>query len=518
MQQTAEVLVEIDRESRLERRNRILGRLALSAETRLLNNDPLAHVFLRLDAPSFAEVEDQVRAEYRGDMSERSDITSGEAEAGKERPFQTTFDYILQGEELIYAETGKRLNELLGDGVMAAEADFEQDQQGYAYHLERAKVLANHGPAIAQWRKGDPEACAVIASLCPPESEISAEVAKKGSFKPGRAMASVWVLEPTQRGVQMSVFSLDQLTLKRLQSIYDQLEVGVEVEGSTLEELGQIRQLNTASGDSAVSEIIKLHDSNLDKESLNQKTHYQGIEVTGSGREEAYEMVRASADAERLYFNAVESVACSLREGKITPTLGRIISELRSAYKSSDQLPAGLRLGRSLTIEQSREFMDYLRCQVLSEHIFGDKTAHVEFQQQNYFRGDYGGIAAAGSYASAKGISRAGDCPTSTSIQGEQMSNANVKAALGVFGREEFESKWCPNCLKKPKSGKTVKAWRQGDRIGCGDCGQVQDVCTGRVVKKGRSSTERVEQKTGGFLETIFNAMLEPVSSTANSA
>ena len=52
--------------------------------------------------------------------------------------------------------------------------------------------------------------------------------------------------------------------------------------------------------------------------------------------------------------------------------------------------------------------------------------------------------------------------------------------------RKVFESKWCPNCLPTPKSGKKVVAWRQGDKIGCKNCGHEVDVCTNKVVKQGK--------------------------------
>jgi len=74
-----------------------------------------------------------------------------------------------------------------------------------------------------------------------------------------------------------------------------------------------------------------------------------------------------------------------------------------------------------------------------------------------------------------------------------QLNNLHEAGYLNTQGLElfnllkkEFESKWCPNCLPKPQAGKSVKAWRRGDRIGCGTCGHVVDICTKKVVRQGK--------------------------------
>jgi hypothetical protein len=66
--------------------------------------------------------------------------------------------------------------------------------------------------------------------------------------------------------------------------------------------------------------------------------------------------------------------------------------------------------------------------------------------------------------------------------------NAHDLESLGI--RLDFSSRFCPNCLPKPKPGKKVKAWRQGDSIGCYNCGHEIDICTKKVVKKGKRKAD----------------------------
>ncbi len=517
MQATAERLADVitdDAEfSRLERRNRILGRLALAPENRLRNNDPLAHVFLRLETRKFADIETQVRAEYHSDMSERSEITSREVEDSGERPFYAVFDYRLEGDDLIYTETGKSLNELLGDGVTAAETDHVIDKDGYTYHLARAKVLASHGPAMVHWRKQNPQHTAMIASLCPSAKELAPQIAKLGNFKVNRSMASNWLLEPTPEGIRVLVFSLDKLDLAGLQYIYDSLGVDVRVHETTLDEVGEIRSLNTnAIAGWMLRKITDIHDNRLDEEFPQNGPHFYGIKKSAESIY-ASTLVERRPEAETLYRDAIEEVAQSLMAaGNITPGLGKILMELRSAFPSADKLPLALQLGGKISLDQAREFMQYLLSQALPEYIFGDRKQHQQFREQNNLVSDtggggYSGVASAGSYATANGISREGACPSSAGGLANQNSaehaNSAMAAALGLHSeKKEFKSKWCPNCLPEPQRGRSVKAWRKGDRIGCSDCGREEDICTKRVVRGGKR-IERYKNIAFGTVDII---------------
>ena len=419
---------------RLEHRNRILGSLAIKPEQRLRNNDPLAHIFLRLEAGRFTDIELQVRAEYRGDMSERSDITSQEVHDSKASPILTSLDYALEGDDLIYTKTGKSMNEMLRDGVIAAQDDYDLDREKYAYHLERAKVLAEHGPAIVEWRNSCPQSCAMIASLCPPEWELSADVAEVGSFKPNRGMASIWILEPTDIGIHAQIFSLDGLTPERLQFIYDSLGLNVQVEETTLKEVAKIRQLNHKGSAKAVSDIWIIYDTKLDEDFPENGPHFQGIAQTPDESVKfAYDQVLAKPEAESMYMEAVEEVAQSLISGKVTSSLIRLASVLRQACPPQN-IPAELQIGwGTLDLERAREFMDYLRKRALSEYIFGDQDAHNEFRVSNGTNDNtwHSKVASAGAYASANGISREGDCPPSRAESSADL-NSEASKAMGI--------------------------------------------------------------------------------------
>ncbi len=192
----------------------------------------------------------------------------------------------------------------------------------------------------------------------------------------------------------------------------------------------------------------------------------------------------------------------------MTSGLGKILMELRSAYPSADKLPPALRLGGALSLDEARQLMDYLRRQALSEYIFGDAQAHEQFKQAHDLAsssaGGSGGVATAGSYAVSNNIEREGDCPTSGSRTSPEHANAAATGSMGIYGKKEFESKWCPNCLPEPKPGKKVRAWRRGDKIGCYDCGREENACTGQITKKGsRLAGEKLKNIVVSTLDII---------------
>ena len=104
--------------------------------------------------------------------------------------------------------------------------------------------------------------------------------------------------------------------------------------------------------------------------------------------------------------------------------------------------------------------------------------------------GDLGrSIAYAGTIERSAGTQYPG-CDAVVTAQQNNLQKAGYLNTQGLelfsLVKKEFKSTWCPNCLKKPKPGKTIKAWRQGDRIGCSDCGHIVDVCTKKVIKQGK--------------------------------
>jgi hypothetical protein len=470
-----EIHASRDESYRLECRNRLLGSLAINPEKRLYNNDPLAPVFLRLEAGKTADA--QIRLEYRADMSERSDITSQEDGDSQERPFQTQLEYRLEGVRLAYVETGKLLDDIYMDGVTAARDDYHESPEDYRYHLERAKVLAAHGPAILGWQQSRPSGAAVIASLCPPDSELSIKQARLGAFKPHRAMASIWTLEAKDGGLVMDVISLDNTSLNRLQYIYDGIGIEAEVEATTLKELSHIRQTGVQNGRELRDKIRQIHDAKLDLDFPENGPHYQGIKKGGEARQQAYALVAAKPEAEQMHLRAVDEMAASLRAGKVTPGLAGLIMELRRPFSAAD-IPAALQIGGGrLELDKARDFMDYLRRKALSEYIFGDNQAHAE----QYLGGSgAGGIASAGSYAETNNISRDGDCPASA---GPNTANNEAGKAMGTHQKNEKSlCVNCPNCHKDVFVPKELL--EKHDIYHCPSCKASAKVGGGRVDQK----------------------------------
>ncbi len=497
---------ELHAEERLERLNHKLGELGLQRQKSFLSNDPLAHVLLRLEAGRFDRVDAQVESEYRTDMAERSEVTEGLGAETGAKPFALSFNYIWKDGELVYDRTGKAMNDMLGSGIAVERANVGRNTD-YQYHLDRAKVLASHGPAITEWWQSKPETSAVIASLCPSASEVSPEIAELGNFKPHRNMASIWFLEATDDGVIIRIASEDNLTLDGLQHVYDQLGADVKVHETTVEELAEIRPLPLKGSLLAQRSFTETHDKRLDEEFASPgEEHFQGIKTNGYIKD-ALSFVEVAEETESFYKNAVEAVALSLEGGKIDSSLANLLLELRQGYASSADIPKVLHLSSPLNIDQARLFMEHLLKQALPESIYGDKQTHqteiaVAGTADSETR-QVSGVAAAGAYASTNDISRDGSCPTSSLDNEGNAADAVAAAAMGVSANKEFESHFCPNCLPKPKAGKTVKAYRKGSRIGCHDCGYEQDICTKKVTKKPREAEADGSQDIDLFAPVI---------------
>jgi hypothetical protein len=504
---------------RLERRNRMLGQLAIGPETRLLNNDALADVFLLMEAVdlggSFADVEEQIDKNYHTDMSERSD---GKDESGnkesQEKHFDFSIDYKVEGNDLFAGKFSFR--QIVRDGLEAARSDALEDKD-VAYALNRAQVQAKHADMILDWyHSGDPRAVR-ISSLCPTKDEVPKHVAKKANFKQGRLMASEWIFERTTEGMRMHAFSQDNLTLEDLKEINQKLGISDTVAGSTLSEMDKLVITPYISGVELKDAQRKVLDEILSHKN-GGKYHY-GIKVSEHDMRSSNEMVSSKPKAQELWKKSIQAMNESFMNGRVSAGLARIVSELRGGYNDSViPIELGLYESHPISISQGRNFMEYLRKYALPQYIFGNNQL-VTGNKSSSYGGNFGSIASAGSHAFSSGISYEGDCPTSNSVSAANSEQGSAKgrmeAALNTYGKKEFKSKWCPNCLPVPKAGKEVKAWRKGDDIGCYDCGRVQSICTGKIIKKGRSP--ELLNTTNGVFYIAFNALAKHMSEIKKS-
>jgi hypothetical protein len=484
---------------RLERRNRVLGKLAIDPENRLLNNDALADVFLLLENNNdFSKVEDYVDKNYLSDMSERSGTET------KEKHFYLGIDYRVNGDDLV-ADQVTSYREMMDGGLKAAWSDASADRD-LMYALRRAQVQAKHIDMLLDWyRSGDPN-CVRISSLCPTTQEVPEHIAKKANFKQERLMASEWIFERTADGIRMHAFSQDNLTLEALQEINNVLGINDQAAVSTLDEMDKLVRTPFSSGTIFVEAQRQAHDDILSRK--NGGKHHHGIKVSDHDIRSSNEMVLAKPDAQELWRNSVKAVADSLSKKQVSQELAAIILDLRAGFNGSiTPIELGLHEMHPITIDQARNFMDYLRKRALPQYIFGDPELIAHDSEASYGSGA-SGIASAGSYAFSNGISHEGDCQTSgtasTKNATQGASKGQIESAMNVYVKQEFKSEWCPNCLPEPIRGVEVRAWRKGDDIGCYDCGRVQSICTKQIYAKGRKIERYGGRKIrAGFFDLI---------------
>jgi hypothetical protein len=424
-----------------ERRNRLLGRAAIRGEQRLRNNDALAPVFLLLEGKNFEELEPQIYRDYITDMGERVE----------KKEFNDYFNFSVIEDEII-SDEGVWLRGMLEDGLQAAKDDYAQDPD-YSYALARAERQAKHHSMLVDWYNKDMPHNLLIASLCPPESEVPESIAKLSSFKTNRQMASMWLYERTKSGIRMYAFSLDQLTIDRLQDITDKLGADVRISDTTLEQLSAPINLPMADGGEAVEAIRGIHDKRLDDQSTDGVKHYFGIKGNLPEDRDANRMVAGKPEAYELYKVAVQEVAASLGKNTVTVGLDSLATELKQGFAGSVPSVLKIKAGERISKSHARDFMEYLRTRALSEYIFGNNDEHEQVQGGS---SSYGGIASAGAYAVNNGISHEGACPTSgaeNSAQAQQLGNA-----LQVHKNERRNWIWrkdkcrIDDCPTKPKT------------------------------------------------------------------
>lgn len=438
---------ELD-ELTLKRREKLLGRTAITGEQRLRNNDPLAPVILLLQEGDKPETVARISEEFEGDMSER----------GLEQPFYGKVDWFFNGSDFV-TDDGLSWDQMHQDGLIAAYEDFLMNPD-YEYQLARSEVQAKHGELIRQWYYSDDPNCVKLSSLCPPNTEIPEPTAKLSNFKTDRNMASIWLFEKIPGGIRMHAFSLDHFSLDDLQANNQELGIDTAVAGTTIEQLSRLDRLPAEDAAGLVEQIRATHDIRLDQREGG--VHYFGTRKN-SAKTEAYEVVAAKPVVKELYLSAVREVAQSLVSETTTPGLAEHIKNLRLPYDEIE-MPDELRINwdRPLTIKQARGFMDYLRRRALPHYIYNQTAKHEE--SESYADGfvGYSDIASAGADAVRGGFVYESACPGSLDITLSQTSD--IASALNIYkgkrkgkapNRNEWEWKkgYCvvDNCEVKNK-------------------------------------------------------------------
>lgn len=460
----------------------------------LKNNDPLAHVDLLARSDNAELAEYRMYVEYVTDMGERLAA----------QPFKKTFEYSFDGNNLV-SSTGVYLNSFLENGYQAALNDVRYGGFNES-HAVRAKAFCNQLSQIRQWFSDEQDMThKMYVSLCPPKSELNEREAAKQGFKQDRLMASIQLYEKTQGGIRLHAFSLDGLSLARLNQLHAALGLTDEVAGTTIEQLMcPLSVNNTMPAAEAVESIIYYYDKLLLNETGD--AHVQGVDKQKFKRE-ANAHVEEHVAAYDLYRQTIIEVANSLNENKVNYRLRDIVNELQLSIVAHEAaVPSALRIekGQFIDREAAGGIIDYLRTKAIPHYL----TAQLDAKKNVNTDTGYQAVSDAGGQAVASNITYEGACPTSNNYETAQ----NEIAQLGlVFGRQNLlnPEDWVwttgkcvvANCPTKP--GKTT----------VGPC----SVCVGcqSIYDAGKDPKYLYKNKSQSIIEIFSELFSDKSSATA---
>lgn len=368
----------------------------------LKNNDPLAHVYLLQDSYDGAIADHRMHTEFVTDMGERLE----------NQPFRSTFQFRVREDEIIY-DTGLEFIASLHKSCIAAEKDVAIGTFS-DYHVARQEAFMRQGVKVLEWANDPKIQSHVIAfSLCPPGSEVSIAEAKKQSFKPDRMMASIQVHTKNNGFGETIAFSLDGLTIARLQLLLDRLGLSESVSATTLEQLGALIHLdNSESAEASVDKIIRLYDEICQEQ--DGFLYQQGINIE-KNTVEANDFVVAHPEAYKLYKSVVQGVAESLNS-RVTRNLSQTVRQQLAIHYYTQQPPQFLLLSEGDYLDErlAASLIEYLRRKAIPEYLTkqlleqkraGDTVANAAAYD----------IGSAGVEATLAGREYSSACPTSGS-------------------------------------------------------------------------------------------------------
>lgn len=370
----------------------------------LLNNNPLAHVNLLLSADlQFDDsLENRIQLEFITDIGERLE----------NQPFNSSYGLSYNKGHIVY-DTGLDYLATLDNSVIAARQDVANGIHS-EYHLRRQTAFRQQGNILHNWLIDDNSSDHLIFfSLCPESSELSNTEAQRQCFKTDRLMASIQLHSKLGGGrARTTAFSLDNLTLLRLQQLFDSLGIDSRVGSSTLDQLLQPVFVNNCSDSELVGQIIETHDQGLYQDTA--QYHSQGID-TEKNIVEANTFVRSHPETYSLYRQAIEEVATSLTNNEVSSGLADIVHSLSLPYMKKFNRPNSLKIykGNRFSDYEATAFMEYLRQQAIPEYLTNILNQPVS--QSNYVSDGtsfVGGIsiATAGYDAQISGRSYEGAC------------------------------------------------------------------------------------------------------------
>jgi hypothetical protein len=466
----------------------------------LRNNDSLAHVRLLSEDVYNPTSEHRIKVEFVTDMGERLE----------NQPFNSSFDYSFDGQEIIY-DTGILYLKSLERSYQAALKDVAMGTFG-EYHAKRQQAFYEQGQIIKNWLNDDTNKSHILLfSLCPTEDEQNIEESKKQSFKPDRKMASIQLHSKNSDGsATTNAFSLDGLTPQILQQLFDKLGIDAQANESTLNQLVEPVFINNSYSAEFVTEnIIDSYDDLLSKNNP-VKTYRQGIDIQ-KNMVEANSFVSSKPEVYELYKQIIVEVASSLDERRVSSGLDTLISSnLSNAFITKETIPSCLNIsvGNSFNEFMASELIDYLRQKAIPEYLTKLLSlSNSNTDQVNISNSGYGDIGAAGADAVASGKTYDGGCPTS----GTASSTVNISSQAQELGLNRIVNNpqkltWrkgrcvVPNCPSLKKNKEVDVA----DCSVCRDCQKKYDKGID-PVKEYKPSFYDFFQK---FAESIIEAFL----------
>jgi hypothetical protein len=445
------------------------GRIALIESIGLRSHDSLAHVRQELVDGKTAELEQRIYTDFITDIAERD----------PDAPFNGQFHFIVEGDKIITGEgdpqTMQDLGGLVAKGLEASKIIASKDKLRQ-YGVLREQVQLEHIAKILDWYHSDTNLPLLLTSLCPGRGEVDDLVSRANGFNTSRRMASMWVYAKSESGIDMSAFSLDDLDLDGLRDIFE--SIGIQnaselVRSTTLEQLAvHVLISHVESAEDAAQRCIKAHDK--------PRTGTKQGRVVSDMNAEANSRVRARPEAYHLYKTACEQVGASLKSGSVNHDLFRLARELSKDIASTSHVSKRIQYGADFSVSVAREFMDYLRSQVIPQYVFSYVGATARYEN-----GDFSG---SGGDAVSSGKVYEGACPGSTGIvQNEEgsLQDSGLLFGLGRVGSiMELSGKriTCPDCNSKVVVPDSLL--KEGI-LHCSDCDSTLDVC-GDSVKANR--------------------------------
>ncbi|MCB9817668.1 hypothetical protein H6795_04065 [Candidatus Nomurabacteria bacterium] len=395
------------------------------------NNDPLAHVRLLQESYDSAVAYHRMRVEFITDMGERLE----------DQPFMSQYSYTYDDSEITY-DTGLQYMKSLQLSYEAAKHDVARG--GFdVYHEERQKAFLQQGELLLDWlQQPSNDTYLLLISPCPPEEELNPNEARRQSFKQKRMMASLQLHAKNSLGQGQTIaFSLDGLTLERLNELLDTLNIHADVASSSLEQV-TIPILVTADStpSETASAIVEEYDSLRNHENPSA-VYQQGVD-TNKSVTEANSFVEKHPEAFDLYRTIIEEVAVSMQVG-VTRRLKQTIDDYLVRQYKEKAVPRFLKIdvGQTLTESIGSAMIDYLRKQAIPEYLTQKLHSSNEPQMVNDTHGSYD-IGSAGATAMSEGREYDSACASSSNAASVNpaIHSGTQRRELGLMNKAAYET------------------------------------------------------------------------------